>query len=532
MPFPAGATTITLTGTFPVPVGGTARDGEVIFTPTAVLVDSTQHAIYSGGGPVALDASGHFSALLLCNDDTDIQPTGWRWRVDERPAGGTRRPPYFIDLPSTLGASVDLSQLAPVSAPDGSGQSLPPTGPAGGALTGSYPNPQLSAATTASFVTTTDPRLADARTPTAHAATHGSGGTDPVTVAQSQVTGLAASLAALLAKTGGTLTGDLVIDGANLTVTRADDTGGYRFRVTGSGLDLEIAGLDVFVSKWANADFTGAQTNVMRWEGAGPHLIGRSVFGTGPFDEVHHIDATTGVAGLGAKNALTNIRLAGRRATTGAPTTGTWTAGDAILDSAGAWYLCTADGTPGTWQTATPPINAWTPQDHGLSAWSFDPASSSTTGTTLSAGFIYLVELQLRQPTTLNKVHAVLGAAGSGLTASQCLAGYYDTAGNRVGLTADQSAVWNSAGNKAMNLLAPYSAPAGKVYAAFLFNGTTSPTFACGSTLGAAFTPGNANLTAGAYRFCRSAAGQTALPATITLSGYTPDANNVWAAAS
>ncbi len=43
---------------------------------------------------------------------------------------------------------------------------------------------------TADLVYTTDPRLSDARTPTAHAATHGSAGSDPVTIANTQVTGL------------------------------------------------------------------------------------------------------------------------------------------------------------------------------------------------------------------------------------------------------------------------------------------------------------------------------------------------------
>lgn len=44
-------------------------------------------------------------------------------------------------------------------------------------------------------VVTADSRLSDARTPTAHAASHGSAGSDPVSIAQSQVSGLSASLA-------------------------------------------------------------------------------------------------------------------------------------------------------------------------------------------------------------------------------------------------------------------------------------------------------------------------------------------------
>jgi hypothetical protein len=46
-------------------------------------------------------------------------------------------------------------------------------------------------------VSTSDGRLSDARTPTAHAASHAAGGGDAVTLAQSQVTGLVAALAAV-----------------------------------------------------------------------------------------------------------------------------------------------------------------------------------------------------------------------------------------------------------------------------------------------------------------------------------------------
>lgn len=50
-------------------------------------------------------------------------------------------------------------------------------------------------ANTANLILEGDPRLTDARVPTAHAASHEDGGTDEITVAESQVTGLSAALA-------------------------------------------------------------------------------------------------------------------------------------------------------------------------------------------------------------------------------------------------------------------------------------------------------------------------------------------------
>jgi lysophospholipase L1-like esterase len=56
-------------------------------------------------------------------------------------------------------------------------------------------------ADTTALVTTADTRLTNARTPTTHASSHGSGGSDPITIAQSQVTGLAAALAGVSSST-------------------------------------------------------------------------------------------------------------------------------------------------------------------------------------------------------------------------------------------------------------------------------------------------------------------------------------------
>ncbi|MFJ4649460.1 hypothetical protein ACIP6Q_39000 [Streptomyces bobili] len=493
--------------------------GRVVLPGEGVVVDNAPVV-------VAPDDAGQWSVELLPNDLDGMTPTGWTYRVE------TGDDALYVSLPTAVG-TVDISELIPAGYDGGEYVLVPgPPGPAGpGGPQGdpgpAGPQPPLGAAGAGADVAlrSTDASTTNPRTPTPHAASHAEGGGDPVTVTLGQVTGLAAALAARLLTSGGTITG-------NLAVMRADGEGGYRLRSDGGELDIEIAGKDAYISHWSGPDFTGTQKNLLRLEPGGPHLISRTAFGTDAFDAVHTIDATSGMAKLGARNGLVNVLLAGRRTTAGPPTSGDWDAGDTLQDSTGAWWLCTAAGTPGTWTSPAAPGNTWAPLDHGLTAWTFDPASCTGSGTTLSAGFIYLVELILRQPATISRVHAVLGAAGAGLTAGHCLAGLYDTAGNRVAVTADMATTWNSAGNKSMLLTAPYAAPAGKYYVALLFNGTTSPSFACGSTHGATFTPGNAALSAGNYRFCRSSAGQTALPATIALAGFTPDANNVWAAAS
>jgi hypothetical protein len=54
----------------------------------------------------------------------------------------------------------------------------------------------LTTAAHGGIVAGTDPRLTDSRTPTTHASTHASAGSDPLTLAESQVTNLVADLAA------------------------------------------------------------------------------------------------------------------------------------------------------------------------------------------------------------------------------------------------------------------------------------------------------------------------------------------------
>lgn len=57
------------------------------------------------------------------------------------------------------------------------------------------------------------------------------------------------------------------------------------------------------------------------------------------------------VPGSGYTNgiAMSPMQIRGRKATTGAPASGTWQTGDVVMDSAKVWWLCTVGGAPGTW---------------------------------------------------------------------------------------------------------------------------------------------------------------------------------------
>jgi hypothetical protein len=77
------------------------------------------------------------------------------------------------------------------------------------------------------------------------------------------------------------------------------------------------------------------------------------------------VDESLGNVGIGVvpgANAILDVnggdtrglRLRAR-STPGAPTTGTWSKGAIILDSAANLFICTAPGTPGTWKKVGAP---------------------------------------------------------------------------------------------------------------------------------------------------------------------------------
>jgi hypothetical protein len=83
-------------------------------------------------------------------------------------------------------------------------------------------------ASEAGLVAEGDSRLTDARTPTAHASTHASGGSDAITIAQSQVTDLTTALAGKVDEVNGAVTtastSSTVV--RNITLSTSDPSGG------------------------------------------------------------------------------------------------------------------------------------------------------------------------------------------------------------------------------------------------------------------------------------------------------------------
>lgn len=293
MPFPVGVQTVAVSAGasgYHAP-DGTAYAGTIRFTPSVSRVTSATHGVIALG-PVnaTLSASGMFTATLLATDASGFSPSGWTYRVDEEFTNAPGRS-YNLSLPASA-ANVALTALSPVESSSGtvsspavlsvngetgvvtldaadvgaaptSRQVIAGTGLSGGGTLAADRTLSVSFGTTATTVCVgNDARLSDARTPTAHAASHGSGGSDQITIGQSQVTGLTVALGEKAALAGATFTGAVTISGADLAVLGAGK--GYRFRRGGGALDLEAGGSDLLISNWSGGDFTGTQRAYLR----------------------------------------------------------------------------------------------------------------------------------------------------------------------------------------------------------------------------------------------------------------------------
>lgn len=338
------------------------------------------------------------------------------------------------------------------------------------------------------------------------------------------VTG-ATTLNSTLGVTGATtITGDLTLQGTGKA---------YRLRRSGSALDLDATGVDLLISNFSGTNFDGTQRSYLRLSADAQNIqvAGKTEFVDALYGTAKHtLDASTGVASVGSKNSLTNTRFCGTRASAGAPSTGTWVAGDTVLDSTGIWHLCTTGGTPGTWVTSH---NRDLPSEQNLLAWTYNPdmaghvTAQSNGGV---AGRLTLVRLPIRSTITWSNIWIGLAGVDAGASLSNCYLGVYDTNGTLLGTTADiSSSLMSGATAKALPLATPFTATPGMYFIAMLLNGTWTTNSLTFKASGAGISV-NAGLTAPNLRYSNMLTAQTSLPSSITLANQlTSIINTGWA---
>jgi hypothetical protein len=295
------------------------------------------------------------------------------------------------------------------------------------------------------------------------------------------------------------------------------------------------------VSQLATQNFAGQTAPIATWLGTD----GTSVLGG--------VDVSGAVLVNGVAGASAGARFAGGT-TSGAPTSGSWKAGDYVIDQTGKVWIYTGSAwvasgggtngggvtvdntslpladaivaTPGNSAKAAPsnhqhPRTYWNPSDQGLVTWTMDVMTATANSILPAQGTLYLVRVHVPVAATVRNILAAITNAGSGLRSGQCFAGVWNASGGaRVGVTADQAAGWATTGVKTMALAGTVSLTAGDYYIGLYANGTTLPHFARGNNqIGGAFA--NAGMS-GNFRVATANTGLTTIPptslGTLTLS--------------
>jgi parallel beta-helix repeat protein len=255
-------------------------------------------------------------------------------------------------------------------------------------------------------------------------------------------------------------------------------------------------------SQIATRNFEGQTAPITAWFG----FDGSTMLGG--------IDAGGGVLVNGVAGATAGARFAGGTRS-GAPTSGSWKAGDYVIDHTGKVWIYTGSAwvaaggsngggvtvdntslplqdaivaTPGNSGRAAPsnhahPRTYWTASDQKLVTWTMDVMAATANSTLPAAGTLYVVRVHVPVAATVRNVLAGVTNAGSGLRSGQCFAGLWNASSRAlVGATADQSTHWATTGFKTMPLTGTgANLAAGDYYVGLYANGTTLPNFVRGN---------------------------------------------------
>lgn len=169
-----------------------------------------------------------------------------------------------------------------------------------------------------------------------------------------------------------------------------------------------------------------------------------------------------------------------------------------------------------------------TPEDLGLKAFAYDPASVSTSQA-ITSGTIYVCGIYVRKAITVTQLAYVQSVAGTGPVAGQSWIGLYTAAGSKLADAALDS-VLTSAGVKAVTI-SSQNLTAGLYWVAILQN-ATSQQGGTQNSVGGSQIFAALGLTSGATsRYAVNGTGATTLPSSITpASNTTAGAKYFWVA--
>lgn len=137
-----------LTGKFVDMTGDAVKGKEIVLTPHEVrsfTSEATNTVIVAVPRVIVTSSTGTIDSLVPATDDTDIQPTGWTYRVEEK-FGANRV--YFIEAlagqvqdlsrivpaPPSAGVTVTRGERGPIGPAGATGVGVPVGGPAGTVL--------------------------------------------------------------------------------------------------------------------------------------------------------------------------------------------------------------------------------------------------------------------------------------------------------------------------------------------------------------------------------------------------------------
>lgn len=105
---------------------GYVLDTGALLGPVTVVIDPVT-CVFDDSGKL-VDSQGNEGVYLVATDDTDLNPTGWTYRVQLTATGGTYQP-FSIAVPKDV--TTDLTSVVPVSTSTGTYYLVGPQGPPG-----------------------------------------------------------------------------------------------------------------------------------------------------------------------------------------------------------------------------------------------------------------------------------------------------------------------------------------------------------------------------------------------------------------